>query len=321
MQCALVLEMNSTTTIHSCLRALIDAAGIDRDYARAMHAVVDGAERSEQAGMPLAALPLLCAAATGARSDVALPVATSFRALQIALKLLDDVEDGDVARLTADPRAPARVINLSTGFLTLAGVALDDLRSATRSIVQRDQHQMLLRMGGGQHAGFRNRLSLDRAAYMAIMEAKSAILFEWSARAGALCTSDSLGAIELLAYFGHAAGMVLQLGDDLLDFRMAGSEGDLASGQPCFPLYYALEVGTSTDQAYLRDLLERAPTDPEAEQCCRARIRELGGEMALHAERMRYHRKARSALIAATLRGLNTAGLRAWLRQLSGTLS
>lgn len=323
MQRTTTFQTTPTTTIHHRLKALIDTAGVDRDYARALHAVVERAEHSEHAGVSLASLPLLCAAATGLSGDVALPVATSFRAMQIALKLLDDVEDGDIARLTPDPRASARVTNLSTGFLALAGVALEELRPVVKRTIQHEQQQMLARMAGGQHAGFADRLALDRAAYMKIMEAKTAIFFAWAARAGARCGREALApaAIDLLGYFGHAAGMVLQLGDDLGDFRESGPTGDLAAGQPCFPLYYALEVAPATDQAYLRDLLERAPTDPEAERQCRALIQELGGETALNAERLRYHRVARSLLIAATIRGLNTAGLRTWFQTLSGTFS
>jgi geranylgeranyl pyrophosphate synthase len=193
----------------------------------------------------------------------------------------------------------------------------------TKRAIQHEQNQMLARMAGGQHAGFADRLALDRAAYTKIMEAKSAIFFTWAARSGARCGSEALAtaAIDLLGYFGHAAGMILQLGDDLADFRESGPTGDLASGQPCFPLYYALEVAPATDFAYLRDLLERAPTDPEAERKCRLLIQELGGETALNAESLRYQRMARSMLIAATIRGLNTAGLRTWLHDLYGAYS
>jgi len=105
--------------VYALLAGVLSLPDVDGDYTRALHTVLDAAQASEQSGFPLTLLPLLTCRAAGGDPRQALPVAAAWRSLHIAAKLLDDVEDGDVARISAAPTDPPRVINLATGFITM----------------------------------------------------------------------------------------------------------------------------------------------------------------------------------------------------------
>ncbi|HZB96075.1 MAG TPA: hypothetical protein VE268_08950, partial [Herpetosiphonaceae bacterium] len=117
--------------VYTRLDHLVASSGVEDEYIARLRTVLSAALASERAGFPITLLPLLTCRAAGTAMEPALPVAAAWRALLIAAKLLDDVEDGDVTRMSADTTNPPQVINLATGFLAIAGLALSQLPPAT----------------------------------------------------------------------------------------------------------------------------------------------------------------------------------------------
>ena len=98
--------------------------------------------------------------------------------------------------------------------------------------------------------------------YMTVIECKTAKLFEAAAEIGAvLARQDSQMEVSLAAYGSHL-GTAFQVADDLLDYR-ADSEtlgknvgDDLAEGKPTLPIIYAMQHGSATQVALLRQVIE-----------------------------------------------------------------
>ncbi|MFQ6102641.1 MAG: polyprenyl synthetase family protein [Anaerolineae bacterium] len=315
--------------VYALLASVLSVPEVDGDYTRALRTVLDDAQGSEQAGFPLALLPLLTCQAAGGDPRQALPVAAAWRALHIAAKLLDDVEDGDVARMSAAPTDPPRVINLATGFITAAGLALAQLAADGDERLWHTLHhdfgRTVLQMAGGQHADLSQRNTLDRSAersrrsldgYRQIMAAKSGACFALAARAGARCATLDEAQIARFDRFGYHVGILIQIADDLHGFRQPAGEGDLAAGRRTLPTLYALAVASPPERARLERLLARASSDAQAEAEAQQLIAALGAVAYLLAEIARYRRRALAVLESGSEADPACKSLRDWLTRL-----
>jgi len=87
----------------------------------------------------------------------------------------------------------------------------------------------------------------DEAAYLRVIERKTAVLFAAATRLGGLLAGMPAGHEEALARFGLNLGFAFQIADDVLDYVSdAGTLGknigdDLAEGKATLPLIYAIE--------------------------------------------------------------------------------
>jgi heptaprenyl diphosphate synthase len=101
-------------------------------------------------------------------------------------------------------------------------------------------------------------LDHDPAQYYTIIEKKTASLIRTAARLGAIAAGAEPAAIEAATRWGHEAGVVFQLADDVLDLvateeflgKPAGS--DIFEGTYTLPVLYALQ---SSDGPLIRELL------------------------------------------------------------------
>lgn len=100
------------------------------------------------------------------------------------------------------------------------------------------------------------QLDLPVAEYMAIVEAKTAALFEAAARAGALCGSGDEDVARTMGEYGRRLGRAFQLVDDLLDYggltavigKAVGD--DFREGKLTLPVLFAREAGDATDRRF-----------------------------------------------------------------------
>ena len=266
-----------------------------------------------------------------------MPVVAAWRALHVAARLLDDVEDGDVARISAAPTDPPRVINLATGFITVAGLALAQLAANGDGGLWHTLHQdfsrTVLQMAGGQHADLSRRKALNRSAergstelaevsrrsldgYCQIVAAKSGGCFALAARAGARCATQDPAQIARFDRFGYNGGILIQIADDLYGFRRPAGEGDLAAGRRTLPVLYALAVASPLERARLERLLARASANAGAEEEARQLVAALGAVAYLLAEMARYRRRALAVLEPGSKAGPACKPLRDWLAHL-----
>lgn len=104
---------------------------------------------------------------------------------------------------------------------------------------------------------------IDEARYLAVIQFKTAKLFEAAAQLGAIVSNASRRDEEAMARYGLHLGTAFQLVDDVLDYsedpQTIGKNlgDDLAEGKPTLPLIYLLEHGTPEQQKLVRGAIEQ----------------------------------------------------------------
>src|SRR4051812_21594775 len=140
----------------------------------------------------------------------------------------------------------------------------------------------------------------DEAAYLKVIERKTAVLFAAATRLGAVLAELPSEQEEALAHYGLALGFAFQIADDVLHYVSdAGTLGknlgdDLAEGKPTLPLIYAIEKSAPGEA----DALKRAITNGglDALDEVLATIRETGALDFARDRARRYAQSARDAL-------------------------
>lgn len=104
---------------------------------------------------------------------------------------------------------------------------------------------------------------IDEARYLAVIQFKTAKLFEAAAQLGAIISGASRRDEEAMARYGLHLGTAFQLVDDVLDYsedpHTIGKNlgDDLAEGKPTLPLIYLLQHGTLEQQSLVRGAIEQ----------------------------------------------------------------
>jgi octaprenyl-diphosphate synthase len=108
---------------------------------------------------------------------------------------------------------------------------------------------------------------VDEAAYLRVIERKTAVLFAAATRLGGLIACVAPAQEEALARFGLNLGFAFQIADDVLDYVSdAGTLGknigdDLAEGKATLPLIYAIERAQPAQAASLRRAIQTGGLD------------------------------------------------------------
>jgi octaprenyl-diphosphate synthase len=108
---------------------------------------------------------------------------------------------------------------------------------------------------------------VDEAAYLRVIERKTAVLFSAATRLGALLAGASDAQEQAFARFGLDLGFAFQIADDVLDYVSdAGTLGknigdDLAEGKATLPLIYAIERAAPEQSASLRRAIQTGGLD------------------------------------------------------------
>lgn len=103
--------------------------------------------------------------------------------------------------------------------------------------------------------------------YFAVIERKTARLFEAAARLGAVVADRSRADEDALGTFGLNLGIAYQLVDDVLDYSadpvQTGKNlgDDLAEGKATLPLIYARDHASAEEAKALRQAIERGGTE------------------------------------------------------------
>lgn len=205
-------------------------------------------------------ITLISAKACGGTNTGTHALATAVEFIHTATLLHDDVvDDSDLRRgknaaknvwgsnasiLVGDFLfARAFTLMVETGNLEILRI----LSNASSVIAEGEVHQLAA-------AG---RTDLPTEEYLAIIEAKTAALFEAAAEAGALSadgTSDELAGA--LAAYGKNLGLAFQIVDDALDYGGTTSVigkavgDDFREGKSTLPVIIARRRGTAEDQAF-----------------------------------------------------------------------
>src|SRR5271154_6514542 len=107
-----------------------------------------------------------------------------------------------------------------------------------------------------------NDTATTEAAYLEIIEAKTAALFAAASHLGAVLADRSPAEEEALERYGRNLGMAYQLIDDMLDFSARQSElgksvgDDFRDGKITLPIIIAFARGDAEERAFWRRTLE-----------------------------------------------------------------
>lgn len=248
---------------------------------------------------------LASASAVGQTSHAAHALAAAVEFIHTATLLHDDVvDDSDLRRGKSSAKniwgnsasilvgdflfARAFTLMVETGSLDI----LDILSTASTVIAEGEVRQLAVQ----------GRLDLPTEEYLAIIEAKTAALFEAAARAGALAGGGSNAQADALAAYGKNLGLAFQIVDDALDYGgttsvIGKSVGDdFREGKITLPVVIARRRGTADDKAFWDRALK--PDEQREEDLPRAihLIRSTGAAEATIHEARDYVSLAKQAL-------------------------
>jgi octaprenyl-diphosphate synthase len=207
------------------------------------------------------ALLLLAAHASGYRGRDQHTLAAVIEMIHTATLLHDDVVDASQLRrghATANAHFgnPASVLVgdflYSRAFQLMVSVnrmrVFSIVADATNVIAEGEVLQLI-------HAG---DAAIDERAYFAVIERKTAKLFEAAGRLGGVLGDRSAESEDALARYGKHVGTAFQIMDDVLDYSGDAMQigknlgDDLAEGKMTLPLIRALAVGTADEAAVIR---------------------------------------------------------------------
>ena len=107
-----------------------------------------------------------------------------------------------------------------------------------------------------------NDIATGEAAYLGVIEAKTATLFAAACEIGAVVADRPKTEQAALRAYGMALGIAFQLVDDVLDYSAAQAElgktvgDDFRDGKITLPIVYAIARGSDEDRAFWRRTLE-----------------------------------------------------------------
>ncbi|MGN2242438.1 polyprenyl synthetase family protein [Frateuria sp. GZRR33] len=175
-------------------------------------------------------------------------------------------------------------------------VELDDMRvmrilADTTNTIAEGEVLQLLNIGNAD---------VDEAAYLAVIERKTAVLFAAATELGGLLGGLPTDQVAALRRYGMELGYAFQIADDLLDYTSdADTLGknigdDLAEGKPTLPVIYALKQATADETQAMRQAIEHG--DLTALDRVLATIRRSGALERTHERAVAHAEAARAAL-------------------------
>ncbi|KAG9575995.1 hypothetical protein KCV01_g17598, partial [Aureobasidium melanogenum] len=175
-------------------------------------------------------------------------------------------------------------------------VELDDMRimrilADTTNTIAEGEVLQLLNIGNAD---------VDEAAYLAVIERKTAVLFAAATELGGVLGGLDDTQTAALRRYGMELGYAFQIADDLLDYvsdaeTLGKNIGDdLAEGKPTLPLIYAMQSADAEQLASLRHAIEHGGLDSLDRIV--ASIRDSGALERTHATAATHARAAKEAL-------------------------
>jgi octaprenyl-diphosphate synthase len=215
-------------------------------------------------------LVLLAAEAAGYRGDQHYQAAAVIEFIHTATLLHDDVVDesdlrrgrrtanaefGNAASVLVGDYLYSRAFQL---MVELERMRIMDVMADTTNQIAEGEVLQLMHIGNPD---------TDEAAYLRVIERKTAVLFAAACRVGAMLADAPKAVEDALADYGMALGMAFQIADDVLDYvsdadTLGKNIGDdLAEGKPTLPLIHALHHAAAEDAATIRRVIETGGLD------------------------------------------------------------
>ncbi|MBV9585423.1 MAG: polyprenyl synthetase family protein [Alphaproteobacteria bacterium] len=256
-------------------------------------------------------LTLGCARLCGYRGERHIALAAAVEFIHTATLLHDDVVDASDLRRGRDTanavwgNKPAVLVGdflFARSFELMVedgSLRVLDILSRTAAVIAEGEvHQLITANDTGS----------TEAAYLEVIEAKTAALFAAASRIGAVLAERPVEEEEALARFGRNLGIAYQLIDDMLDFSASEREfgksvgDDFRDGKITLPILIAFARGDAEERAFWRRTLEDG--DQEAGDLERAlRLVERRGALAETLARARAYAAAAADALSLFPRG------------------
>jgi geranylgeranyl diphosphate synthase type I len=269
---------------------------------------------------------LLCCQTAGGQPEKALTAAAAVELIHNFSLIHDDIEDNSRTRrgratvwaIWGEPQA----INAGDGLFVLARNALLKLNEqgvplATifAGLERLDQTCLALCQGQCLDMSFEQTSAVDLAAYLEMIEGKTAALLACAGYLGGLIATNEPAKAELFWQLGRALGLAFQIQDDLLGIwgqeAVTGKPAadDLRRHKKSMPVVYALNQIDRPQSARFKELYA-APNLTEADVAEAITIlEEVGARSYAETQAKAYVETARLALQAIEADPANKASL------------
>ncbi|MFP5373966.1 MAG: polyprenyl synthetase family protein [Gammaproteobacteria bacterium] len=157
----------------------------------------------------------------------------------------------------------------------------------------------------------------DEAAYLRVIERKTAVLFAAATRLGGLLAGADAGACDALHAYGLNLGYAFQVADDVLDYAADATAlgknlgDDLAEGKATLPLIHAMAHAGPDRRARLRAIVEHGEVDALPEVLAAI---DAAGSLGYSRDRALDYARAAEAALAEFEDNEAVAGLRGLAR-------
>jgi octaprenyl-diphosphate synthase len=254
--------------------------------------------------------PLLTLAAArlcGYRGDRHIALAAAVEFIHTATLLHDDVVDASELRRGRDTanavwgNKPAVLVG---DFLFARSFALMVEDGSLRVLEILSHAAAVIAEGEVAQMITANDTATTEAAYLAVIEAKTAALFAAASRIGAVVAERTQAEEQALDAFGRNLGIAYQLIDDMLDFSAEVGElgkavgDDFRDGKITLPVLIAFARGDADERAFWRRTLEAGDQAPGDLQRAIRLVERRGALAETLARARRYAAEAAAALDA-----------------------
>jgi geranylgeranyl pyrophosphate synthase len=273
-------------------------------------------------------LPGLCCQASGGEPLLADPVAAAWLLFYTAAHLMDSLEDQDDPDPWWAELGAGAAINVATGLYFSACLALQELNShaidgqAVQEVTAQVLRPFLVMCSGQYQDLLHPPLTLEQ--YWRIAGAKSGAFFAMACQAGARLATAQEETTDGFRQFGLHLGLLLQILDDLQDYRELSESHRLANPRSLsrsLPAVYLREVGSAQAVERFDLLLPQAHVNPAAVVELTRIIEENGGVLYLLVELDKHYDLALAGLDAAGAQSPAREALISALSQLHSPLS
>ena len=181
--------------------------------------------------------------------------------------------------------------------------------------------------GQFQDIGFESRWDIAAADYRAMIGGKTAAIFAYAARAGAILAGATAARVTAFERFGAALGLGFQVRDDLLgiwgDTAVTGKQtaDDIRRRKKSLPIIMLRERSSDSDHAYLESLYAGDEVAPDEIAVVLAMLDRAGIEDACQEIVERYHIEAAALLNTAQATGPAAVALAGLVETMAGRIA
>lgn len=281
------------------------ASGTPLDFVAAMRRTLPVLDQNKHLeGQPIrwAALPGACCQAVGGDPQLVEDFAAAWFLFYVGAHLMDKIEDQEVQKFPPSELGPEAGINIASGLYFSASLLLEGLHNLSitnqfASEINTEFYNAFLRMCSGQQRDLA-RPAPSLSEYWEIAADKSGIFFSMACRLGARFGTSEQSRLESYGIFGEQVGILIQVLDDLEDFRESGAMFKTISFEVLrrsLPVIYALEVLPEKEADLLIEELNQAQNEKFASAAFE-RIEKSGASLYILAEIERMRDLAKTSL-------------------------